>query len=550
MRYYLDSSRSLRLFILAILPGIGAFARPALADDPTVYKIHNRWLSTEYLAAGNGKVIYSAGDDANFHWTLQDVHGLARIENLGTHEYMIVAPGSTDVTLAKTAPADVSGLWDITVGVAPWSSIKNQGNGKFLNCEHKLGYVQCDSDKVPNGDDFWSGQWELVYVSGPKPARHFKNHEIAVVSPAYCADVQGDVKIEFIAPGFSKATAKCWKQGDGMGTDSTVADVALNDKGEGSFVFPGEKYPHGPVVVRISAEDGATKDNCYLQLYNKGGVSWNEGLPKDPPPAAKGLTLLFADDFTGPLSISSTDPKATYFDHKPLGGDFSTLQFTGHDEPKNPFLQVDTYLRIRADAKKKSSGLISSLNNDGKGIKASAPCYFECRFLGPNAIGTWPAFWLMTDYPTARKAQHLKDSPSDELDIIEAYGGEGPHHPNAFDKYMITPHAWDQGAAGKAAESKAFADMHNPISMNKAGISSTWYETFHTYGCLVTDTETIYYCDNIEVGRHKTLDLSKKQPLFFMINLATGGGWPVDLSRYDGVADMYVDYVRVFEGKR
>jgi hypothetical protein len=33
-----------------------------------------------------------------------------------------------------------------------------------------------------------------------------------------------------------------------------------------------------------------------------------------------------------------------------------------------------------------------------------------------------------------------------------------------------------------------------------------------------------------------------------MINLAIGGGWPVDLSRYDGRVDMYVDYVRVYSG--
>ena len=92
------------------------------------------------------------------------------------------------------------------------------------------------------------------------------------------------------------------------------------------------------------------KDNCYLQLYNKGGVSWNEGMPKDPPPAARGMKLVFADDFKGPLSISSTDPKATYYDHKPPDGyqDFSVHVFSGHDSPKNPFAQVDSYLRIRA----------------------------------------------------------------------------------------------------------------------------------------------------------------------------------------------------------
>jgi hypothetical protein len=115
---------------------------------------------------------------------------------------------------------------------------------------------------------------------------------------------------------------------------------------------------------------------------------------------------------------------------------------------------------------------------------------------------------------------------------------------------MITPHAWGQGAAGKAAESKAFKEMHNPISMRKFGIPSTWFESPHTYGCLVTDTDTVYFCDNIEVGRHASLELSKKELLFFMINLATGGGWPVDLSRYDGRVDMYVDYVRVYQQGR
>lgn len=174
------------------------------------------------------------------------------------------------------------------------------------------------------------------------------------------------------------------------------------------------------------------------------------------------------------------------------------------------------------------------------------PCYFECRFLGPNAIGTWPAFWLMTDYMSDYKLKGDK-TPVDELDIIEAYGGEGPHEPNADDTYMITPHCWNQGDMGKAIETKAFEQMHNPCHMRKFGIPSTWFETFHTYGCKITATDTIYYCDNIEVGRHATFAVCKERPLFFMINLATGGGWPVDLSRYDGLADMYVDYVRVYK---
>ena len=122
----------------------------------------------------------------------------------------------------------------------------------------------------------------------------------------------------------------------------------------------------------------------------------------------------------------------------------------------------------------------------------------------------------------------------------------GPRQPNAFDTYMICPHAWEQGDDGKAIEKIAFDALHNPIRMSKFAIPSAWYEAFHTYGCKITKTDTIYYCDNIDVGRHKTLPLSKELPFFFLICLATGGGWPVDLSRYNGQADMYVDYVRVY----
>jgi len=102
--------------------------------------------------------------------------------------------------------------------------------------------------------------------------------------------------------------------------------------------------------------------------------------------------------------------------------------------------------------------------------------------------------------------------------------------------------------SGKAQGDANYAALHNPASLHKVGIPTTWYETFHTYGCKITPADTIYYyCDNIEMGRHPTQPTSKKHPLFFMLNLATGGGWPVDLTRCNGLADMYVDYVRVYK---
>jgi len=501
-------------------------------DGKQCLKLHYHFVSTgdfQYLGIPNKVSIQQPVHRLRF-WLKGDnsrcSYGVRLVDASGeTHQY--------SKNTGQCGIIDFSGwkeiLIDLDTGHETWGGDKN-GKIDYPITEiiFTIGQPTDQGKLLPVESDL---SFDSLSVDAAQPG------QISVVSPEYCSDVKGDTPITLAAPGLERVTVKCWKQGPGFGSDSTVASLALDGEGRGSFVFPAGAYPHGPLTVRISGESSGVNDNCYLQLYNKGGVSWNEGLPKDPPPAAKGMSLVFADDFTGSLSISSTDPKALYYDHKPPDGsqDFSVHAFSGRDSPRNPFAQVDSYLRIRASDKTHSSGLISSLKHDGSGITAKAPCYFECRFIGPNAIGAWPAFWLLS---TA--------SPGDELDIIEAYGGEGPREPNAFDTYMISPHCWGQGEAGKAIEKIACDGLHNPIHMRQFGIPSAWFETFHTYGCKITATDTIYYCDNIEVGRHRTYPLSKHQPFFFLVNLATGGGWPVDLSRYHGLADMYVDFVRVY----
>lgn len=383
-------------------------------------------------------------------------------------------------------------------------------------------------------------------VVAPKPIDpNLTVGTVSVSSPAYGGEIQGDTPINIAAPGFTAVTVSCWKQGTGFGAEATIGTVTLDAASKGSIVFPANDFPHGPLCVRIAASAGTLRDTCWLQLYNQGGSPWKQGAPKEVPPAAAGMTLIFADDFEKMPTISDKDNTATYYSHKPPDGgqDFSGLRFTDLSEPGNPFTQVDTWLRIRADEKKKSAGLLSSLKKDGSGVIASLPCYFECRFLGANATGAWPAFWLLSKspkYPDQRV-------PCDEIDIIEAYGGEGPGRPNAFDKYCITPHAWNQGRDGKKLEDDVIKQMGGIVaSMNQIGIPSTWFQTLHTYAVKITDSDTIYYCDDIEIRRHKTMPISKQEPFYFLINLATGGGWPVDLSRYGGIADMYVDYVRVY----
>ncbi len=370
---------------------------------------------------------------------------------------------------------------------------------------------------------------------------------ISVTSPAYCSDIHGDTEIDINAPGQKHVDVKCWQAGEGYGFEVKVGTIQIDDSGKGSIKFPGDHFPHGPITLTLSCPD----DNCYLQLYNKGGKPWNEGIPKQDPPGAHGMKLVYSDDFSTPLNnmiISSKESGSRYYDHKPPHGtqDFSGIPFRGYTDDNNPFFQVDTYLRIRCDVKRGSTGLISSENDEGKGFKIGAPCYFECRFIAPNFRGSWPAWWLLSDYmPDLAAGKDPKKEQCDELDIIEAYGGEGPGSPNAKDLYMITPHAWNQGEERTKLVGEYFKSLGNPTSPKKKGIPSTWYQTFHTYGVRIMPDVTTYYCDNIELNHHKTLPFSQKYPFFFLINLATGGGWPVDLSRY-GKGDMYVDWVRVY----
>lgn len=378
----------------------------------------------------------------------------------------------------------------------------------------------------------------IILLSGFALLSRAEGQLIAVTSPEYRSDVHGTTAIHVSAPGFrGPLEVKSWLPGGEHGSDSRVASVSLDRNGVGSFDFAADRYPHGPISVRISGtriSDGYA-DTCYLQLYNIGGVSWNEGIPKTNPPGAGGMPLVFEDDFDGTLSISGTGYGKRYGAHKPDGLDFSQIPFAD-PTPGGPFFQRDTYLIIRADAKRNTTGLISSVNSrDGTGFTVKAPYYMECRFIAPDAVGTWPAWWTMTDEFKNGKW----GDKSDELDIIEAYGGDGPKQPNAPREYMVTPHMWGYRAAN-------IVDKVNPIDMRNVGGGGGWADTPHTYGLLVTADKLTFYLDNIEILKLPASPLAVQDPTYFMVNLATGGGWPVDLSRYGNFVDMYVDYIRVY----
>jgi len=393
---------------------------------------------------------------------------------------------------------------------------------------------------------------------------------IKVLAPRYCSNVKGDVTVVFEAKSMTRVLARCWKQGGKWGSDAVVGDVKLGADGRGEFVFHADSFPNGPLTIRLQAIDGrGHQDYCELQLYNLGGVKWNAGIPKSDPPGAKGMKLVFADDFDGPLSVSPDGRGAKYAAHKTGGGDFSGWPFIDPEGDLLPFGQQGTYLRIHASkpyGTKGRTGILSSIRPDGSGIAVPVPAYFECRLICHSAPGSWGAFWTLTqgtigmDKDDPRFAE-TKKAGNDELDVLECYGGYGPKNPNAGGHYGITTHFWGQNEDPRlqwsrkklpnGAENKDYKPNHLWADAMTVGGKSSWSWTFHTYGVAITETDTVYYLDNIEMLRHPTGPVTKSQNTWFLINYAIAGisGWPYDLERYGNESDMWVDWVRVYCGK-
>ena len=391
---------------------------------------------------------------------------------------------------------------------------------------------------------------DIDFGYGPEALHGDWVQAIEVQKPPLRSRVRGDVTVHFTAPRMRFARAFCWHQPTkaqpspwGHDVELTSGELALAADGGGSFMFSADDFPHGPLTVRIFAHAPGLRDIFELQLFNEGGVRWNEGAPRTKPAPARDLQLVYLDDFDSPPSISGDGRNARYAAHKPRSGDFSGWPFTTPRADGEPFHQEGTFLRIRAakdsDSPAGRTGLIASVNMDGKGFWATAPAYLEARFIAQSAPGTWPAFWTVT---------HLDQGhASDELDIIEAYGGIGKGHAS-HPGYHIVSHFWGQkDALGR--DKPGFSAL--PMTMKLAG-HTAWSTTFHTYGVSVGLTETVYYFDGVEVLRHPTNEISKSSPFCFLIDYAIGGssGWPIDLERYGDASDMYVDYVRVYAKHR
>jgi beta-glucanase (GH16 family) len=242
-----------------------------------------------------------------------------------------------------------------------------------------------------------------------------------------------------------------------------------------------------------------------------------------PPP---GYKLVFDEEFSGPLGVSNWGlPKAKWMAHTPYAGDFGNAWFTGPNEPgiPSPFSVKEGVLTIKAyqDSKNKNhwrSGLLSSVDTHGKGFSVALG-YFECRMKLPEGAGVWPAFWLagVTGVDRHRTANAA------EIDVLEEYGVDATiAHQHV--------HVWKP----QGGESYSVGNSSKLQGMTTG---------FHDYGCQIAKDFIRFYFDGQQIWQTPTPP-EALEPLYVMVDLALGGGWPIDKTPNPSFLD--VKYIRVY----
>lgn len=237
-------------------------------------------------------------------------------------------------------------------------------------------------------------------------------------------------------------------------------------------------------------------------------------------PATCSLYPVFMEDFND-LSVSpDTIGPARWTAHTPWSGDFGDAVFIdpGTD---GPFKVAGGLLSItaRKDATGRwTSGLLAAADAAGRGA-GTRYGYFEARMKFPPGKGTWPAFWLAALKPVTEVDGNV------EIDVVEYYG----HDAASFHSVV---HVWFRDAARKRATGTK-TDVPN----------GALTEGFHTYGVDISPRYMVFFLDGEAYWRQDTPP-ELTGPVYPIINLALGSGWPIDETPSPSV--LLVDYVHVW----
>ena len=242
--------------------------------------------------------------------------------------------------------------------------------------------------------------------------------------------------------------------------------------------------------------------------------------PPTLDPESCELVPVFMEEFdTLSVSPNRIGP-ARWTAHTPWWGDFGDAKFT--DPGKDgPFFIDDGILTIKAwkdDEGRWRSGLLAAADRTGEGFGTQYG-YFETRMKFPPGKGTWPAFWLMPLTPARAVDGRV------EIDVVEYYG----HWTDRFSS-VLHVHFNDQ-------------TQHRTQGTRTSVPDSSLVEQFNTYGVDISPSAIVLFLNGEEVWRQPTPS-ELRYPMYPIINLALGSGWPIDETPDPSL--MYIDYVRVY----
>ncbi|WP_205466545.1 glycoside hydrolase family 16 protein [Novosphingobium sp. BW1] len=234
--------------------------------------------------------------------------------------------------------------------------------------------------------------------------------------------------------------------------------------------------------------------------------------------AIERFTLTFEENFDK-LDVSAWGPGTRWIAHTPWAGDFGDAVFRD-PQPDGPFQVKAGILTIEMRERdgRWESGLLSAADSASRGFLQSGG-YFEMRARLPGGPGVWPAFWLGSNAHG--------DRPNPEIDVLEYYG----QFPDA---YLATTHVWQDGKSQAGETYRVDVPAH------------ALEQEFHTFGVAIDRDFVTFYLDREVVATEPTR-AEYLQPMFPMVNLAAGGGWPIEGMK--SPSRMLVDYVRVYRAK-
>ena len=214
------------------------------------------------------------------------------------------------------------------------------------------------------------------------------------------------------------------------------------------------------------------------------------------------------------------DPGIRWTAHTPWNGDFGEAKFIDPG-PDGPFAVADGILSITArknEEGKWTSGLLAAADASGAGTGTQWG-YFEARMKMPLGPGTWPAFWVVPLEPVPGPDGNI------EIDVIEHYG-------RSSDEYGMSIHAWYDDKEKYRLDS----EFINVPEMSLI-------DDYNTFGVDISPQAIVFYMNREEVWRQPT-PVELDTPMYPMVNLALGGGWPIDETPDPSV--LLVDYVHVY----